>query len=103
MQNAIVEHKVGIIILVVNDNTLLSRLKAETLAKFKNELLQMTDESFLQVMLVNYILCLKSKKLECERLTYRNSAESWPCTEGSDNSLSGLALIPALTYRFVLI
>ena len=70
MQNAVVEHKVGIIILVVNDNTLLSRLKAEALAKFKNELLQMTDESFLQVMLVNYILCLKPKKLECERLTY---------------------------------
>ena len=70
MQNAIVEHKVGIKVLVVNDNTFLSRLKAETLAKFTNELLQMTDESFLQVMLVNYILCLKSKKLECERLTY---------------------------------
>ena len=70
MQNAVVEHKVGIIILVVNDNALLSGLKAETLAKFENKLLQMTDESFLQVMFVNYILCLKSKKLECERLTY---------------------------------
>ena len=39
MQNAIVEHEVGIIILVVNNNPLLTRLKAKALAQFKDKLL----------------------------------------------------------------
>ena len=34
MQNAVVKHKVGIIVLVVNDNALLAGLEAETLAEF---------------------------------------------------------------------
>lgn len=70
MQYAVVEHKVGIVILVVYDDTFLASLEAETLAEFEDELLQVADKRILQVMLVNNFLRLQSKKLERERLAY---------------------------------
>lgn len=53
MQNAVVEHKVGIIVLVVNDNALLAGLEAEALAEFEDELLQVSYKCILQVMLIH--------------------------------------------------
>lgn len=69
MQNAVVEHKVGIIVLVVNDNALLAGLEAEALAEFEDELLQVSYKCILQVMLIHDILCFQSKKFKSERLT----------------------------------
>lgn len=69
MQDAIVEHKVGIVILVVNDDALLTSLKAEALAKFKDELLQVIDNRILQVMFTHNFLCFQSKKFKGEWLT----------------------------------
>ena len=70
MQYAVVEHKVGIVILVVDDDAFLASLEAEALAEFEDELLQVADKRILQVMLVNNFLRLQSKKLERERLAY---------------------------------
>lgn len=70
MQYAVVEHKVGIVILVVDDDALLASLEAEALAEFEDELLQVADKRIFQVMLVNNFLRLQSKKLERERLAY---------------------------------
>ena len=70
MQYAVVEHKVGIVVLVVDDDAFLASLEAETLAKLENELLQVADKRILQVMFVNNFLRLQSKKLERERLAY---------------------------------
>lgn len=53
MQNTVVEHKVGIIVLVVNDNALLAGLEAEALAEFEDELLQVSYKCILQVMLIH--------------------------------------------------
>ena len=56
MQNPVVEHQVGIIILVVDDDALLPCLKAEPLAQLHDKLLQMVDECLLQVFFFNDIL-----------------------------------------------
>ena len=70
MQYAVVEHKVWIVIFVVDDDTFLASLEAEALAEFEDELLQVADKCILQVMLVNNFLRLQSKKLERARLAY---------------------------------
>lgn len=56
MQNAVVEHKVVIIVLVVNDNALLAGLEAEALAEFEDELLQVSYKCILQVMLIHVFI-----------------------------------------------
>lgn len=43
MQNAIVEHKVGVIILVIDNDALLASLKTKAFAQFEDKLLQMGD------------------------------------------------------------
>ena len=60
MQDAVVENEVWIVVFIVNDDTLLARLKAEPFAKFKDEVLQMTDESILQIVFIDNILSFES-------------------------------------------
>ena len=51
------EHKIGIVVRVVNDDALLASLEAKTFAEFEDKLLQMSDKSILQVVLIHYLLC----------------------------------------------
>lgn len=78
MQDAVIKHEVGIIILVVNDNAFLAGFEAEALAEFEDELLQVTDKRILQVVLVNHVLSLESKKLKVNGWRICNSAVSCP-------------------------
>ena len=69
MQNTIVEHKVGVIILVIDNDALLASLKAETLTKLKDKLLKMANQGILQIVFIHYFLRLQSEKLKGEWLT----------------------------------
>ena len=51
MKAAIVEYKVREVILIINDNSLLAGLKAESLAKLQQKGLNVVNQSFLQVTL----------------------------------------------------
>lgn len=51
------EHKIGIVVRVVNDDALLASLEAKIFAEFEDKLLQMSDKSILQVVLIHYLLC----------------------------------------------
>ena len=70
MQNTVVEYEVWIVVLIVNYNALLTSLQTETLAEFEDELLQVSDKSILQVVLIHNFPRFQSKKLEGERLAY---------------------------------
>ena len=43
MQNAVVEHKVGVIIPVIDNDALLASLKAKAIAEFEDKLLKVSD------------------------------------------------------------
>ena len=57
VQNTIIKDKVGIEIFIIDDNTLLTRLEAKALAKFKQEFLKMVDESILYIFFVDDFFC----------------------------------------------
>ena len=70
MKDAIVEHKVGIVVFIIDDDTLLTWLKTESLAKFEYEILHVVDQGIFQVVLIDYLLCLQPEKFERERIAY---------------------------------
>ena len=70
MQNAIVEHKVGVIILVIDNDALLASLKTKAFAQFEDKLLQVSDKRILQILFIYNLLCFQSEKLKGEWLAY---------------------------------
>ena len=56
MQYAVVEHQVRVVILVIDNNPFLASLKAEALAQFEDEILQMTDQRIFQVLFIHNFL-----------------------------------------------
>lgn len=68
MEDAIVEHEVGIVVFIIDDDTFLARLKAEPFAKFKNEFLYVVNQGIFQIMLIHNFLRFQPEKLECERI-----------------------------------
>ena len=69
MQYAIIEYKVGVVILVINNDSLLASLKAEAFASFEDKLLKMTYQRIFQIVLIHCFLRFQSEKLKSERLT----------------------------------
>ena len=69
MQNAVVEYKVGLEIIMVDENSLLSSLETESLPQFHKERLKIVEDSSLKLGF-SIDCCLRdTEELKCEWIT----------------------------------
>lgn len=68
LQQAVVEHKVDIVVLLVEGEPLLTFLEEEAFAKLQQERLQLADDGFLQFRLCIGFFRSQAQELQCHRI-----------------------------------